>query len=222
MMHKLFNRLLIYHKMVNIAEIVREYIRKNPDIKENIDAGLINSSALARHIMDQESLENFDAVLAAIKRCRKNRTVSYGSDILDKSNLEMISDIAIIILKRSYNNIKIITNIINNTKKINSIRFIDTAEGFSIITDNILIEKISTFFPEDQILKIQRNLGGLIILSPETIERAKGYLNYVTTILFRANINIIHLISFYNDTTIILESKDLTDAFKIISSKIME
>lgn len=208
--------------MVSTAEVVREYIKKNPDIKENLDADIINLSALARVIMKNESLDDFDAVLAAIKRCKKNKVISYGVDILNNSNLEMVSDMAVIIIKRSYNNIKIIANIINNTKKINSIRFIDTAEGFSIITDNILISQISRFFPEDQILKIQKDLGGLIIISPETIERAAGYINYITTLLYRSNINIIHIISFYNDTTIILENKDLTKAFKIISSKIME
>ena len=56
----------------------------------------------------------------------------------------------------------------------------------------------------------------------DKIERAKGYVNYITMLLYRADINIVHLISVYNDTTIILENRDLTDAFKIISSKIME
>ncbi len=221
-MHKLFNNLLIYPKMVNIAEVVRVYLRKNPDIGEKLNTGIINLSALARLIMEHESLDDFDAVLAAIKRCKNNRPFASGSDTLNDSNLEMVSDMAMIILKRSYSNIKIISNIINNTKKINSIRFVDTTGGFSIITDKILVDKILTFFPEDQILKVQRNLGGLIIVSPEKIERAKGYVNYITMLLYRADINIVHLISVYNDTTIILENKDLTDAFKIISSKIME
>ncbi|WP_423782664.1 hypothetical protein [Ferroplasma acidiphilum] len=41
-------------------------------------------------------------------------------------------------------------------------------------------------------------------------------------LLYRAGINILQIISFYSDTIIILEEKDLTDAFKIISAKMIE
>ncbi len=205
--------------MMNTADYVNEFLTANTDIKRFLRMGIINQSALARIIMKEFSINNFDAVLAAIKRFRFNyQEMDLKIEILKKSNLEMAMGLSIIVIKRSYSNLKIITNIIINRKKLNSLKIIDTGEGFAILVEDVLLPEIKRYVPVEQILKINNNLGELIIKSNEIIERAAGFVNYITSLL--SEMNILHIISFYTDTIIILEKHNLTRAFKIISSKI--
>jgi hypothetical protein len=208
--------------MVNTAEIVRTYINENPDIKDYLNRGLINISALAREITANTTAEDFDAIVAALKRYKNRNITTHSSEILDKSNLEMSSNISLIVIKKSYDSLKIITGIVGNLKKLNSINLVETKNCFSIIGDNETISGFSNFFSDDQIIQHRRDLGQLTIISPEEIEKTKGYVNFVTSLLYRAGINIMHIISFYSDTIIVLEEKDLTNAFKIISAKMIE
>lgn len=208
--------------MVNTAEIVRKYIDGNPDLKDYLNRGIINISALSREIMANTGIEDFDATMAALKRYRSNGQAVYNSEILDRSNLEMSSNISLIVIKKSYESLKIITGIIGNLKKLNSINFVETKNCFSIIGDNETIKGFSNFFSDEQIIEQKKDLGQLSIISPEEIEKTKGYINFITMLLYRAGINILQIISFYSDTIILLEDKDLTDAFKIISAKMIE
>ncbi|AGO61336.1 MULTISPECIES: ACT domain-containing protein [Ferroplasma] len=208
--------------MVNTAEIVRKYIDGNPDLKDYLNRGIINISALSREIMANTGIEDFDATMAALKRYRSNGQAVYNSEILDRSNLEMSSNISLIVIKKSYESLKIITGIIGNLKKLNSINLVETKNSFSLIGDNETIKGFSNFFSDEQIIEHKKDLGQLSIISPEEIEKTKGYINFITMLLYRAGINILQIISFYSDTIIILEEKDLTDAFKIISAKMIE
>ncbi len=208
--------------MVNTADIVRKYINENPDLKDYLNRGLINISALSREIMASTPVDDFDATMAALKRYRNNVPIVYNSEILDRSNLEMSSNISIIVVKKSYGSLKIITGIIGNLKKLNSINLVETKNSFSIIGDNETIKGFSNFFSDEQIIEHKTDLGQLSIISPEEIEKTKGYINFITMLLYRAGINILHIISFYSDTIIILDQKDLTNAFKIISAKMIE
>ncbi|MCL4453589.1 hypothetical protein [Ferroplasma sp.] len=208
--------------MVNTAEIVRSYMNENPEIKDYMARGLINVSALAREIVDKTHVDDFEAAVAALKRYRNNDLPSYTSEILDRSNLEMSSNISIIVIKKNYDTLKIITGIIGNLKKLNSVNLIETINCFSIIGDNQTVSGFSNFFSDDQIIEYRKDLGQLTIISPDEIEITKGYVNFITSLLYRAGINIIHIISFYRDTIIILDEKDLTDAFKIISAKMID
>ena len=208
--------------MVNTAEIVRSYMNENPEIKDYMARGLINVSALAREIVDKTPVDDFEAAVAALKRYRNNDLPSYTSEILDRSNLEMSSNISIIVIKKNYDTLKIITGIIGNLKKLNSVNLVETINCFSIIGDNQTVSGFSNFFSDDQIIEYRKDLGQLTIISPDEIEITKGYVNFITSLLYRAGINIIHIISFYRDTIIILDEKDLTDAFKIISAKMID
>jgi hypothetical protein len=208
--------------MVNTAEIVRSYMNENPEIKDYMARGLINISALAREIVDKTPVDDFEAAVAALKRYKNNDLPSYTSEILDRSNLEMSSNISIIVIKKNYDTLKIITGIIGNLKKLNSVNLVETINCFSIIGDNQTVSGFSNFFSDDQIIEYRKDLGQLTIISPDEIEITKGYVNFITSLLYRAGINIMHIISFYRDTIIILDEKDLTDAFKIISAKMID
>jgi hypothetical protein len=208
--------------MVSTAEIVRKYINENPDIKDYLDRGIINISALAREIASSTGIDDSDATMAALKRYRDNKEPSSSSQVLDKSNLEMASNISLLVIKKSYEGLKIVTGIIGNLKKLNSVHFVETTNSFSIVGDDNTIEGFYKFFAEDQIIQYRKHLGQLTIISPEEIEKTKGYVNFITLLLYRAGLNILDMLSFYSDTVIILEEKDLTQAFKIISAKMVE
>jgi hypothetical protein len=56
------------HGKMSIAKIVGEYIEGHAIIKECMADGLINYSALSRHIMREHGIKQFDAVLIACRR----------------------------------------------------------------------------------------------------------------------------------------------------------
>ena len=53
---------------MSISEEVRAYIERNPHIIRALNEEVINYSALARKIMEETGLENFQAIIAALKR----------------------------------------------------------------------------------------------------------------------------------------------------------
>ncbi|MEM0139884.1 MAG: hypothetical protein QXZ44_04650 [Ferroplasma sp.] len=208
--------------MVSTADIVKEYLGKNPEIGNHIDMGIVNTSALARLIMKESNINDFDATVAAIKRYKRVSGRVPQSYVLDRSNLEMSANVSIISIKKSYVNLKIVSNIINNSKKLNSISFLEDDKGLTLIGDSESISAIWNSFPSDQILDMSGGLGELTIISPDEIGQTRGYVYFITALLYRAGINILHILSFYNNTLIILNESDLTVAFSVISSKIME
>ena len=58
--------------------------------------------------MANTQINDFDAAMAALKRYKANGLPAYSSEILDRSNLEMSSNISLIVVKKSYDSLKII------------------------------------------------------------------------------------------------------------------
>ena len=85
-----------------------------------------------------------------------------------------------------------------------------------VINDNDL-DRIMRGIPKSEIISVDRKLAEIVITSPQTITYTRGYVAHLSSLLAYHGINVVQLVSFYTDVTFILESKDLTASFSIIS-----
>ena len=77
------------------AQIVRDYIDAHPSIKDCMRMGIINLSALARQIMQDEGIKSEEAALIACRRYELDPRQKINEDailrVLRRSKLEIFS-----------------------------------------------------------------------------------------------------------------------------------
>ncbi len=222
----IYHKIILMHiaytmKMESTASLVRSYLRDNPEITNYLKNGIINISALARQIMKLNNITDFEATVAAIKRF-KNSPGDFKLKMLDKSHLEMASNVSVISIKKSYSNMKLISSVISSNRRLNNVTMLDSGNLFSIIGDAETIRILWNSVPSEEVTDKLDGVGELTIISSDDIIHTGGYVNFITSLLYQTNINILHMMSFYNNTIIILDKADLTRAFTIISAKILE
>ncbi len=192
-------------KKASIAEEVFKWLEERPCIQLCLFYNLINYSSLSRYIQKELKVKNFDAVIVAIRRYRKNleKAVNLSKsikNILKSSTLEIKTGINVYVIRDP-------ATISNILKKLNEsyLHIIKGYDYYLIITDKTLSE----------ISKKYENLAEIRIKSPEKIESVPGVVFFIYQKLFERNINIVETYSCWTDTIILIEKKDLTKALDV-------
>ena len=208
--------------MVSISSTVRQYIYRNPTIKDALMMGIVNYSSLARKIMNEMKINNFEAVETALKRIPKIEKDSVDiKKALKNSKIETITGVSYIVLKSSSENIKKAASLLSSiVKDYNQYRMIQGIQGTVVVIDDHEFEKIVSNFQRGEIIEKRRGLGEIIITSREDITFIKGYVAYVSNVLAVNDINLLQLVSFYTDITVIIDTKDMAKAFNVLMSEI--
>lgn len=208
--------------MTSISSTVREYIYRNPTIKDAIMMGIVNYSSLARKIMNELKINNFEAVETALKRIpREEKDTGNIRKALKNSKIETVTGVSYIVLKSSSENIKkaasLLSSIINDY---NQYRIIQGIQGTVVVIDDHEYDKIINNFQRGEIIEKKRGLGEIIITSRDDITFIRGYVAYVSNILAVNDINLLQLVSFYTDITVIIDTKDMAKAFTALMTEI--
>jgi len=66
-------------------------------------------------------------------------------------------------------------------------------------------------------IQVRENLVELSIITPPVVEETLGFVEYVTGLLAENGINIVEVVSCYTDTILILEEKDATKAYELLT-----
>lgn len=208
--------------MTSISSTVRQYIYRNPTIKDALMMGIVNYSSLARKIMNEMKINNFEAVETALKRIPKIEKDSVDiKKALKTSKIETITGVSYIVLKSSSENIKKAASLLSSiVKDYNQYRMIQGIQGTVVVIDDHEFEKIVSNFQRGEIIEKRRGLGEIIITSREDITFIKGYVAYVSNVLAVNDINLLQLVSFYTDITVIIDTKDMAKAFNVLMSEI--
>ncbi len=204
----------------HVASRVREYLQDNPELWKSLDLGIVNLSALSRLIMKDLELESFDAVMGALKRIPVSGiSMNTYRNILKKSKIESRTDISVLILKPTTENLKLLIELTKNlTENYSDYRIIQATQGYGIVVGDELLEKISRFIPKTEIISKSTGLGEIIIVSSNSILSIKGYVSYASGLLSNRGINILQIVSFFTDITFILQPGDLLSALDIFLS----
>lgn len=216
------------HKMSNIGQNnisgqVSDYIEMHPVVKNALQRGIVNYSALVREIQKELGLEkNFEAILIAVRRTasklRKTK-VNLGEKIrkiLSASNTEIKTKMAVLIIDDNQRALTAIHNIIS---KIGADKgHLDLIEGstaVSVILEEKLIDEFKRL--QSDILRTNKGQIEVIIKSPEDIEDVPGVMAFITNAFAERGINIQEVLSCYKDTILLFNKEDLNGVVEIIN-----
>ncbi|MCL4334058.1 MAG: ACT domain-containing protein [Candidatus Thermoplasmatota archaeon] len=206
--------------MERISRRVSEYLSSNPCAMDSLQSGIVNYSSLARYLMKQLKTQNFNAVLAAIKRYpeRNPSLESAYKSALSESRIEAFYSITNLTVRNSVENFvkvsKIYEEIYGSGGKI---RVVQGSQGIVVVIDRKNSQEVRKQFSADDVLSFRENLAELVVISPLIIEKLRGYVAYISTVLAINGINVYQVASFYNDVTYIMDEKYMDSAVKVIS-----
>lgn len=215
--------------MITIQQAVEEIVKKSPYLESALADNLINASALARQIRGE--IENklikdvqLGAVTMAIKRLtrklNKQQTKispllkSYG-DITVKSNLAVFTFI---------NSPSLINKQRELLQKIENERGVFLTITQSVFQTTLIISAsfkkiVEQIFKDEKKISETSNLSAITLtLSEETVKTPGVYYSILKALAWYG-INIIELVSSFNELTLILEDKFIDEAFSILKTR---
>ena len=213
--------------MITIPETVENIIKKSLFLLESLSQGIINISALARKIKPQ--VENgvmkeiqIGAIVMALNRLSKRIQVKtteskklFGSapDLMIRSNLIEIT---------FRNSEFLLQNQRLLLEKIDDRRnyFLTFTQGIfetTIIAGKELKQDIIASFKNERIISQFDDLSAITVLLPPETALIPGAYNFILKSLAWESINIIEVVSTFNEFTMILDSIESDRAFSIIN-----
>ncbi len=206
--------------MERISKRVSEYLSANPCAMDSLQSGIVNYSSLARYLMKQLKTQNFNAVLAAIKRYpeRNPSLESAYRSALSESRIEAYYSITNLTVRNSVENFVKVSNIYSAIYGSGGkIRVVQGSQGIVMVIDKKNTPEVRKRFPPEEILSFRENLAELVIISPLIIEKLRGYVAYISTILAINGINVYQVASFYNDVTYIMDEDFMDSAVRVMT-----
>ena len=210
--------------MITIPEVVEKIVRKTPFLEEGLYRGIINLSALARLIkpeVEKGTMKEVKegAILMALKRLPK--TSSLGSkalEVLKKSHDLIVrsglTEITVLNTNFSVENHKEIIEILGEERKF----FLTITQGIfetTIIFSNELKKEIEKIFKKEKIISQFTNLSSITIRLPGKVVLTPGVFYSILKLLAWEGINVVEVVSTFSEFTIILEDKEVDQAFSI-------
>ncbi|MCV9387674.1 hypothetical protein [Reichenbachiella ulvae] len=213
--------------MKKISDIVEEGIRKMPFVEEAMNAGLINYSSLARMLQPFVSKELMkDATEASILMALKRRsTMGMNSLNLNPKNFRAhIGDIFVRSGLSTFTYVNSTTLTENQTRLLHEVQSIpDTYCSFTqgmyertlIVSENIT-DRVQHIFKNEQYLTGNKELSSATVMLKASNIRAYGLYYYIFKMIAWYGINIIEVISTSNEFSIVVESKNINEAFSVL------
>lgn len=207
----------------NTTEITNEYINEHPYIKNCLKKGLINYSALARHIAKELSIEkksSKEAILIAARRKQESLKKEFNqekeiSKLLLNSEIEIKNKIVVFILEKTIN-FDALEKIQLQIKKEASFSYIlEGSDNYTIITQEKYIQSIEKNL-KTAIIKFNKNMVLINIKSPKEIETIPGVVSYLTSLFAENGVNIYEFLSCWTNTIFIIDSKDLNKSINFL------
>jgi len=216
--------------MITISQVVEEIINKTPFLEEAIAKGIVNHSSLAR-LMKSEIEEKLyktvktGAIIMALRRQAKKKQLnpiikkifSTPPDMIVRSNLVefTFSNSDSLLTKHK----KLLEKIENQTKY-----FFTITQGVfetGIIVSHELEQKIKDIFEEEKVVSQLTDLSSITIKLPEENVTTPGVYYFILKALAWQNINVVEVISTYQEITLILATSEIDTAFSILKKSLV-
>ncbi|MFQ6010002.1 MAG: ACT domain-containing protein [Candidatus Aenigmatarchaeota archaeon] len=206
---------------MNITKATREYIDQHPSIKDCLKKGIVNYSALARHIADELGVSkkrNFDAILVASRRhARKLRHVEQEKKVLGllkRSKVHIKTKICRLALEKNYYTFSGLAKLAKLLEEKHLFQVVEGESAITLIIEEESLEKAKDVL-EGNIINTKNNLAEIIIISPREAEITVGVTAYLSSLLSDNGINVISTMGSYKDDIFVVESKDISKVLEI-------
>ena len=134
--------------------------------------------------------------------------------VLRKSRLETRTRIGTVTVRYSYDNLVRLEKVVNELLSANRlIRLIPTSQGIVLIVEDDTLSTVTKAISPGNLLKVRKGLVELTVTSPESIEEVPGVMAFLSASLASSGLNVLQVMSCYTDTILILEERDLMEAF---------
>ncbi len=204
------------------TELTNEYINEHPYVKNCLKKGLINYSALARHISKELKIEkqsSKEAILIAARRTHDKLKKEFVeekeiSKLLAMSEIEIKNKIVVFIVHKMIS-FDYIEKMQTQIKRESGFSYVlEGSDNYTIITQekfSKLIEKYS------KPIKINKNMVLINIKSPKEIETIPGVIAYLTSLFAENGVNISEFLSCWTDTIFVIHPKDLNKSINFLN-----
>lgn len=205
------------------AELTNDYINEHPHVKNCLKKGLINYSALARHISRELGIKKKSseaAILIASRRRREELKREFSrerevSKLLLNSEIEIKNRMAVFILSKSVRFESLEKMQVCIKKESGLFYVLEGSDNYTIITQARFIRLIEKN-AKNGVIKSSRNMVLINIKSPKEIEIIPGVLSYLTSLFAENGVNIHECLSCWTDTIFIIRSGDLNKSLKFL------
>ena len=215
--------------MITIAEVVETLIKKKPFIEGALYEGLINLSSLARQLRPEIEAKlkkpiKEGAVVMALKRLAPTLDVKMNVKIKkalnDFGDLIVRSNLADFSFRNSDKLIEkqsILLQAISGKREI----FHTISKGVfetTIVISDSLKEELLDIFKDEELINHSANLSSITIKLPAENLTIPGLYYFIFKKIAWEGINIMEVISTSNEFTIVLNDKDIDQAFSVLKN----
>ncbi len=208
--------------MTNINSIVWNYIDGRTEIKKTLLARLINASALARKIAEDESLEgSMDAIMSAIRRYEGSREkASFYKRIYDlfgKARVSAKTRLASILVRKNDETRRKVESIYSGAglRRDSTLRIFELTNYIKIIADEENLGQIRDMFSRGDIENVEKDLGEITINYNDDITKIPGVFALVSNEMALNDISIIDSMICHREHIILMGEESLEKALKI-------
>ena len=205
---------------MNITKVTEQFVDKRPNVRECLKQNLLNFSKVARAIQEANNIENFEAIVIALRRFQEKLTKKAAElnptiqELLKDSTLEVRNKVMVTIVPKTIHSesLEALEKKIRKDQEI--YHLIQGTTTLTIITRETYKDYINELFGK-KIMVSTTNLVEVTLKSDEAVEETVGFIAYLTSLMADININIIETLSAWTDTVIIIHEDDLSKMMDI-------
>ncbi|MDD5318134.1 MAG: hypothetical protein PHF51_05405 [Candidatus ainarchaeum sp.] len=212
-------------KKVNAANTRNEVwklIDRDPSLKLDLERGLINVRALARHCVSAGVAGTEDAVISAIRRYpadnKANRKYRHALEIIGQSSMSSKSSIVSIALRKGSETQEILPKLFAwiDYERGETLRIVQGEESIKLLIDEKNLQKMLARIPQKLIIKVQRNLAEINMhLHPDAVN-TPGIIQVLTGELMRNDVNIFEIMSCVPEMLVFVDEGDSVRAYQVL------
>lgn len=199
---------------MKVGALIREYLRRNPTVRDCFYAGLINNAALAREILQSERLDTHPhGLIMALSRFRRRLPIKQLQDakkarLLRSAKITSTTGFILAALDLHKYDQSILKFINQIKRRRRECHFIEGQEYVTIAVQREFQEllnesfrgSIHSLFPDVAIVSV--------ILDPKT-QLIPGITAYILRLVADAGINVLEITTSLGEDMLIIDEKDL-------------
>ncbi len=215
---------------LSVANDVRKAIASSPVLDEAIRLGIVNFSALARHLRNGLNLgpnSPSDAALkAALLRLRSppNRNAfkrglqeeRHIDEVLARTQLQLRENILAVVFPPADDVLNGLRKLLDHTDRGDTLHIVVGYSNILVVIDSRNASKLFAMIPRRRSKETYENLASVVLTTPREAMDLPGISYIVYRALFLAKINILFESSVHNDTVIIVKRSDAMLAYQAI------
>ncbi len=210
----------------SIAHTVREHVAARPVLHEALRLGIVNHSALARRIAEEEGLGRADAVLKALTRLQHElgdapADASEVQRALASCRLEVRTRVAMLTCEPSWQVLEALTKraqaVADQDERIHILHGWD---ALTAVADESVLDDLRAAIPPAQVLEHRRGLAELNVRTADSLDHVPGFIAFVAGALSERGINVVDATTCRRDHIFLVDQEDLTEAIAAVESRV--